>query len=157
MILPGGASVPVTVTMDAEHLSCGPLTYTGTVAFESNDPLVADYSVPVTFITNCTSGYQYLPGDANMFAGGWQPAVIGADVTFLVNYFRAAATPCFQGGMYAPADVNGDCNVFGSDVTYLVGYFRGMSVLHYCPAVPTVWPTPAELPATAPAGWPNCE
>ncbi len=61
---------------------------------------------------------QFLPGDAN-----GDGRVIGADVTYLVGYFRAinpAPEPFLAG------DANGDCAVIGSDITYLVNYFRGI-------------------------------
>jgi len=102
-------------------------------------------------------GYAYLPGDANMAAGGWQPAVIGADVTYLVNYFRATAEPCLMNGFYCSADVNGDCIVIGSDVTYLVNYFRGQNLILNCEDYPPVWQTPEDLPVDSPTGWPNCD
>lgn len=100
------------------------------------------------------SGYVYLPGDANMSAGLWPPAVIGGDVTFLVNYFRGISNPCLFDGFYASADVSGDCMVIGGDVSYLVNYFRGLAEIHYCEDYPPEWPP---IPDQAPAGWPNCE
>jgi len=60
-------------------------------------------------------------------------------------------------GFWASADANGDCNVIGSDVTYLVNAFRGFFSILYCIDYPPAWPTPADLPPVAPAGWPNCE
>jgi len=99
-------------------------------------------------------GYEYLSGDANMAAGLWPPAVIGADVTYLVNYFRGQAESCLIDGFYVSGDANGDCSVIGSDVTYLVNYFRGLNEIHYCPDYEPVWPP---VPDDAPAGWPNCE
>ncbi|MCP4581994.1 MAG: hypothetical protein GY839_10270 [candidate division Zixibacteria bacterium] len=101
--------------------------------------------------------YQYLPGDANMPNGIWPPTVIGADVTYLVNYFRALNDPCLLDGFFASADANGDCLVIGSDVTKLVTYFRGLTTLSYCIDYEPAWPTPADLPVGAPSGWPNCE
>ncbi len=109
------------------------------------------------FGTTNGNTYEYLPGDANMAAGSWPPNVIGADVTYLVNYFRAIAAPCLVGGFYNSADANGDCSVIGADVTYLVQYFRGAGDLQYCPDYETAWPTPEDLPIDAPSGWPNCE
>ncbi len=102
-------------------------------------------------------GFQYLPGDANMAAGSWPPNVIGADVTYLVNYFRAIAAPCLVGGFYNSADANGDCSVIGADVTYLVQYFRGANELHFCPDYEPTWQSSGDLPPEAPDGWPNCE
>jgi hypothetical protein len=101
--------------------------------------------------------YDYLPGDANMPNGIWPPAVIGADVTYLVNYFRAISGPCLLDDFYCSADVNGDCLVIGSDVTRLVNYFRGLSDIVWCPDYEPCWPTPDDLPADMPSGWPNCE
>ena len=103
--------------------------------------------------------YQYLPGDANMYNGSWPPAVIGSDVTYLVNYFRGITTnpSCLLNGFYTAADVNGDCHVIGSDVTRLVNYFRGLGVIEPCPDYPPAWQAPADCPGEAPAGWPNCE
>ncbi len=104
-----------------------------------------------------TTTYEYLPGDANMAAGSWPPNVIGADVTYLVNYFRAIAAPCLVGGFYNSADANGDCSVIGADVTYLVQYFRGANELHFCPDYEPTWQSSGDLPAEAPDSWPNCE
>ncbi len=101
--------------------------------------------------------FEYLPGDANMAAAAWPPNVIGADVTYLVNYFRAIASPCLLDGFYASGDANGDCAVIGADVTYLVQYFRGANDIQYCPDYEPAWSTPDELPVNEPDGWPNCE
>jgi hypothetical protein len=80
----------------------------------------------------------YMPGDANS-----DDQVIGSDVTFLVNYFRAMATPpdsCWnpdtQSFLYSAADANGDCQVIGSDVTLIVNYFRALADIRFCPATP---------------------
>jgi len=102
--------------------------------------------------------YEYLPGDVNMAAGMWPPAALGSDVTYLVNYLRGlpSAAPCLVGGFWASADANGDCSVLGSDVTRVVNYLRGIGALMSCPAFPSAWPTPSDLPVTPPAGWPNC-
>ena len=105
----------------------------------------------------CVVYYQYLPGDANMAAGSWPPNVIGADVTYLVNYFRAIAAPCLLDGFYTSGDANGDCSVIGADVTYLVQYFRGANELHFCPDYEPSWSGSGDLPAEAPDGWPNCD
>ena len=123
--------------------------------------------VTVTASTNTTldvemrvapEGYAYLPGDANMNNGAWPPAVIGSDVTYLVNFFRGlTANPaCLLDGFYASADVNASCTVIGSDVTRLVNFFRGSGVIEYCPAYEPLWHNTGELPAEPPAGWPNC-
>ncbi|MCP4583388.1 MAG: hypothetical protein GY839_17405 [candidate division Zixibacteria bacterium] len=101
----------------------------------------------------------YLPGDVNMFNGAWPPAVIGGDVTYLVNYFRSlpASQPCLIGGFWNSADANGDCNIIGSDVTKLVAYFRGQGDVQYCPEYPPMWLSPDDLPLEAPEAWPGCE
>ena len=101
---------------------------------------------------------QYLLGDVNMYSGTWPPAAIGADVTYLVNYFRGTpAHACLLDGFWCSADVNGDCAVIGSDVTRLVNYFRGISALQWCPEHPPAWQTITDLPVDPPEGWPNCE
>jgi hypothetical protein len=115
----------------------------------------------ITLLTPDTGGgtnYDYLPGDANMAAGIWPPLVIGGDVTYLVNYFRGAPTnpACELDNFYCAADANGDCNIIGSDVTRLVSYFRGTAELSFCPEYMPSWPTPDDLPAEAPDGWPGC-
>ncbi len=99
----------------------------------------------------------YFPGDINMWVGDWPPLVIGADVSYLVNYFRNKAEPCFLDSFFGPADVNGDCAVIGSDVTYLVNYFRNLNDLTYCPFHPTNWPESSDLPGEMPFNWPNCQ
>lgn len=103
--------------------------------------------------------FNYLPGDANMATGGWPPAVIGSDVTYLVTYFRGVVTnpACMLSGFYAAADVNGDCRVIGSDVTRLVNYFRSQGIIEPCPDYPPTWVIPNDCPEIAPVGWPNCE
>jgi hypothetical protein len=104
-----------------------------------------------------TSGYDYVPGDANMINAQWPPQVIGSDVTYLVGYFRALNPPCPLDGFYASGDANGDCLVIGSDVTKMVTYFRGLTELSFCPDYEPMWPTPADCPEEAPSGWPGCE
>jgi len=103
--------------------------------------------------------YEYLPGDVNMSGGGWPATATGPDVTYLVNFFRGALTShaCYLDGFWASADANGDCNIIGSDVTKLVNVFRGLGSILYCIDYPPAWPTPADLPPSAPSGWPNCE
>ncbi len=101
--------------------------------------------------------YDYLPGDCNMAGSVWPPVISGADVTYLVNYFRGLQPGCLLGGFYAAADINSDCSVIGSDVTCLVNYFRGMHVITYCPDYVPNWPTPEDCPANMPAVWPDCE
>ena len=102
-------------------------------------------------------GFSYVPGDANMIHGIWPPAVIGSDVTYLVNFFRGLDDPCYLNGFYAAADVNGDCQVIGSDVTRLVNYFRGLTDISFCSNFTPAWLTPADCPTDKPAGWPYCE
>ena len=104
-------------------------------------------------------GYEYLPGDANMYNGSWPPEIIGGDVTYLVNYFRGflSSQPCLLDGFWASADANGDCSVIGSDVTKLVNYFSGFGVISWCPDYEPAWLTPGDFPAEAPDGWPDCE
>ena len=102
-------------------------------------------------------GYEYLPGDANMYNGIWPPQCIGSDVTYLVNYFRGVGNACELDGFWASADANGDCQIIGSDVTRLVSYFRGIGDILYCPDYEPLWLTPDDLPEQAPDGWPNCE
>ncbi|MCD6161790.1 MAG: right-handed parallel beta-helix repeat-containing protein [candidate division Zixibacteria bacterium] len=101
-------------------------------------------------------GYLYLPGDINMANGLWPPQVIGADVTYLVNYFKGlpASQPCLIDGFWCSADANGDCIVMGSDVTRLVGYFKGTADIKYCVNYVPAFPP---IPDDPPAGWPNCE
>jgi agmatine deiminase len=104
-------------------------------------------------------GYAYFPGDANMANGQYPPQVVGADVTYMVNYFRGheSSQPCYLSSFWASADINGDCSVIGSDVTRLVNYFRGISIIEWCPDYAPLWLTPADFPAEAPPGWPGCE
>jgi hypothetical protein len=105
---------------------------------------------------NSCFGLQYVPGDANMKNGQWPPAVNGADVTYLVAYFRGINPACLISGFYCSADVNGDCAILGSDVTRLVYYFRGMANIIYCPMYVPDWLTPSNCPANRPAVWPGC-
>ena len=106
-----------------------------------------------------SEGYEYLPGDANMYNGSWPPNVIGSDVTYLVNFFRGLPTnpACNIDGNYMAADVNASCSIIGSDVTRLVNYFRGSGAIEYCPDWEPAWHNSGELPEDAPAGWPNCD
>lgn len=109
---------------------------------------------PVILNQPIGGGYKYLPGDASMAAIQWPPAVLGGDVTYLVNYFRGVSAPCHLDGFYASADVNGDCMVITSDVTYLVNYFRGVNPLLYCPGYQSDWPP---VPSQQPDDWPGCD
>jgi hypothetical protein len=101
--------------------------------------------------------YEYLPGDANMINGQWPPKIIGADVTYLVGYFRGINRQCLVGGFFNSGDANGDCRIIGSDVTRLVSYFRGLSAISHCADYPPAWLVPDDCPTEAPIGWPNCE
>jgi len=104
-------------------------------------------------------GYAYVPGDINMHNQYWPPLVIGGDVTYLVNFFRAETTsiPCLIDSLWVSADVNGDCLANGNDITRMVSYFRGLINLSFCPDYPPRWHTPLELPDRPPEGWPPCE
>ena len=110
-------------------------------------------------VTAKMPGLQYMLGDANMAIRDWPPAVIGSDVTYLVNYFRGApsSVPCLINGFYAAADVTGDCHVIGSDVTRLVNFFRGVGELEPCMDYMPAWRPSDEVPADPPTGWPNCD
>jgi hypothetical protein len=156
-IAPGDPDLPISVTMGAEGLPEG--EYTGDILIYSDDPENSEISIAVSLFIGDSFLNQYLPGDANMPTGIWPPQVIGSDVTYLVGYFRAINGPCLLGdpGFFCSADANGDCQVIGSDVTRMVTYFRGMADLSYCPDYEPAWPTPDDLPAEAPSGWPNCE
>ncbi|MCP4580401.1 MAG: hypothetical protein GY839_02195 [candidate division Zixibacteria bacterium] len=102
---------------------------------------------------------KYLPGDANMANGTWPPSIIGADVTYLVNFFRSmpSSQSCLLDGFWCSADANGDCQIIGGDVTKLVNYFRGFASISFCPDYQPAWPTPDDLPTEAPDDWPNCD
>ncbi|MCD6162118.1 MAG: cell envelope integrity protein TolA [candidate division Zixibacteria bacterium] len=170
-IAPGGADVDINVTMDAENLTSEGL-YTGAINFTSNDPLALTQRVPVTFQVGSGGPdcYEYMAGDVNQHLGLWIPRVIGGDVTYLVNYFKGSpsSVPCMMHNseaanpyFWASADANGDCIVMGSDVIKLVGYFRGAQSIMWCTDYLPCWhpvdPSFDPPPATAPAGWPNCE
>lgn len=157
------------------HAESGTYQVDGTIG----QPIVGqassdNYTVDAGFwIGAGTSGpdcYEYMAGDANMANGLWKPMVLGADVTFLVNYFKGspASNPCLVNNpsagnpyFWASADANGDCIVMGSDVIKLVGYFRGAQSIMWCADYEPCWhPTGAvgtPAPETAPPGWPNCE
>ncbi|MCP4582025.1 MAG: hypothetical protein GY839_10430, partial [candidate division Zixibacteria bacterium] len=128
----------------------------GSDGFVTEYGMYLDNVSRLDYIQTC---FEYLPGDVNMYNGAWPAMVIGGDVTFLVNYFRGlpSSNPCPLGGFWASADANGDCLVIGSDVTKLVNYFRGMGDPANCPDYDPCWPTPDDLPPSAPGGWPNCE
>ncbi len=154
------SSYPIDLTINTAGMSAG--TYIDSITIISDDPDTPTLFEPI-IVLQVTSGsytFDYLPGDANMFAGSWPPSVLGADVTYLVNYFRGLAAPCYMYNpsltspyFYASADANGDCSVIGSDVTFIVNYFRGLATITYCPNYPPNFPP---VPSIAPAGWPNC-
>ncbi|MCP4580873.1 MAG: hypothetical protein GY839_04600 [candidate division Zixibacteria bacterium] len=123
-------------------------------------PMEVMQQLDLAFVINGGGNlYEYLPGDVNMYNGIWPPLVIGGDVTYLVNYFRAnpASQSCLLDGFWCSADANGDCMVIGSDVTRLVNYFRGLAAITYCPDCDPAWLTPDDLPEEEPLGWPNCD
>jgi hypothetical protein len=123
------------------------------------------------------AGYLYLPGDTQMPNPGmsWPPSLLGADVTYLVNYYSNASShgACLMYNadapgtvpipyyLFASADVNGDCKNIGGDVTWLVNYFAGTFGppsevdVGYCSFFVPLWPTPDDVPATRPTGWPT--
>ncbi len=107
----------------------------------------------IEWFNNPSVTFDYVCGDANMYAGHWPPAVQGSDVTYMVNYLRGSSKPCLIDTAYAPADVNGDCKVIGADVSVLVNYFRGMATLVPCPDFMPAWPP---LPDSQPVDWPIC-
>jgi hypothetical protein len=159
---------PVYVYLDDDSLSVAITDISGSFSHFFNIPelppdfyfiTARDTSGYYDFTVLKIGGYQYLPGDANMYNGGWPPSILGADATFLINFFRGSSVnrPCLLDGFWASADVNGDCNIIGSDVTRLINYMRGSGSILYCPDYEPAWHTPAELPPTAPEGWPNCE
>jgi hypothetical protein len=122
---------------------------------------LAEINSDLAFCIFATTGggdtYDYLPGDANMINGQWPPKIIGADVTYLVGYFRGINGQCLVGGFYNSGDANGDCTIIGSDVTRLVSYFRGLSDIAHCADYTPAWLVPDDCPTEAPIGWPNCE
>jgi M6 family metalloprotease-like protein len=121
------------------------------------------------------AGFAYLPGDVNMHNGVWPPApVVGADATYLINFFRGFTTSqvCFMNNPSAPvlwpsgqpgpyfwasADVNGDCQIIGADATKLINYLRGNGTISWCVEYDPLWHNTGELPGSAPPGWPNCQ
>ena len=127
--------------------------------FEASGEGQSSAEIVQALVGSLHSGYEYLPGDANMYNGSWPPAAIGGDVTYLVNYFRGIETslPCLLDGFWASGDANGDCLVIGSDVTRLINYLRGTGSLSWCPDYEPCWPTPGDVPAEAPPSWPNCD
>ena len=149
------SSFDILLEYNSTELDTG--SYSDIIHIQSNDVDIPDTSVFV-FLTIVSPGYEYLPGDVNMAKGIWPPAVIGSDVTYLVNYFKGShvSQSCLLDGFWASADANGDCIVMGSDVIKMVNYFRGNphSSISYCPEYEPCWPP---IPDDAPSGWPNCE
>ncbi len=129
-------------------------TYTGCVCAEFFEPVIINSTINID-----GGGYAYLPGDVNMYYATWPPQTLGNDVTYLVNYFRGfeSSYPCMLNGLFASADINGDCQVIGSDVTLLVNYFRAIAEILYCEDYQPIWLSEDDLPAEMPNGWPSCE
>jgi hypothetical protein len=100
--------------------------------------------------------YPYLPGDVNMYNGIWEPAIIGSDATYLINYFlgRSTSHPCVFDSLWAAADINGDCRIIGSDVTKLINYLIGSGSISHCPDYPPCYPP---IPPNPPLEWPGCD
>jgi len=139
----GDGPVNINVLMDATDLLPG--TYTGDIKFQSNDPVSPSFGVPVEFVVNKVFGY--IPGDANMGEALWPAELTGADVTYLVGYFRWLNHGCAFEGFFASADANGDCVIIGSDVTYLVNYFRQLAPTpDGCPDYPHMPPVEETYP-----------
>ncbi len=103
------------------------------------------------------SSYEYLLGDASMYATSWPPSLTGGDATYLLYYFYGSNEACEIDGIWLSADVNASCSVTMADITVLTNYFRGLAELKYCPYRPPLWFDEGDLPGSAPAGWPNCE
>jgi hypothetical protein len=144
------------------HSESGAYSIDGTIG----QPIVgvsssANYRIEAGFWVGAGApmGYEYLPGDVNMYGGTWPPAATGPDVTYLVNFFRGLPTShsCLLDGFWCSADANGDCNIIGSDVTKRINVARGIGSIDYCPDYPPAWPSPLDVPAEAPPGWPGCE
>jgi hypothetical protein len=160
---------PNTYSVSFEHADYQDTTVTD-VVITSGGITVLD--VEMTPAVTC---FNYLPGDVNMYNGVWPPnPVVGADATYLINFFRGFTTshacymnnpsapvlwPNGQPGQYfwASADVNGDCQVIGADVTKLINYLRGSGTLSYCVEYEPCWHNAGEVPGSAPGDWPNCQ
>jgi hypothetical protein len=110
------------------------------------------------------SGYEYIPGDANMGVVAWPTSLDGGDVTRMVRYFKGLNEPCvFRNPLahhaptpdtladtvfYAAADANGNCETRGSDVTRLVSYFKSTAPAPAsCVDYPPITPIEANFPA----------
>jgi len=139
----------------------GPYNYYGANACDTTGSI--NYSTIVlnacyTFV-ELVEPYQYVPGDVNMAVGQWPPHPGLSDVTYLVNYFRGlpSSQQCLINGLWASADINGDCLIVGSDVTYMVNHFRGINDIRFCPNYPPAWPSEEDAPAEMPDGWPACD
>jgi len=104
------------------------------------------------------AGFAYLPGDVSMALGVWPPIVLGGDRTHLIGYLLMQGhAACMLDGFWASADINGDCVILGGDATALLNYIIGGGSITHCPDYEPLWPTPDDLPDTAPEGWPNCD
>jgi hypothetical protein len=147
-------SINVRFKLVTSRLEIGDYSTVAALSHNCPDP---DWPNPAYIDVNLFVRYEYLPGDANMQVGGWPPQVLGSDITYLVGYFRGLNPPCNLDGFYASADANGDCQIIGGDITRINSYLRGIIGLEYCPDYPPAWPTPNDIPAEAPPGWPNCE
>ncbi len=129
------------------------------------------YIDDITWVDNASgpSGYEYIPGDANMGIVSWPTMLEGGDVIRLVRYFKGLAPACLfynplahhapapdtlaDTVFYAAADANGNCETRGSDVTRLVAYFKSIAdAPAHCIDYPPITPVQANFPAcTTPA------
>ena len=122
------------------------------------DPEGSQLTYDIFFSSMSFKELLYIPGDISMYLGHWPPTIIGGDVSYFVNYFRGSPSsqPCFLGGFWCSADVNGDCRVIGSDITRLINYFYDQNNITFCPDYPPAWDI-WEPPENPPPGWPGCE
>lgn len=129
------------------------------------------YLDDIGWVDNSTgpSGYEYIPGDANMGIVSWPTLLEGGDVIRLVRYFKGLNPACMFHNpsahhapapdtladtvFYAAADANGNCETRGSDVQRIVAYFKGIADAPvYCTDYPPITPIQANFPAcTTPA------
>jgi hypothetical protein len=75
-----------------------------------------------TFPYSVKNGYVNAPRDDRSVRGdaNCSGALLGADVTYLINYFRGLVDrPC----SLRAGDANAGGSITGADVTYLVNYF----------------------------------
>ncbi len=108
-----GAQQADTIGISLSSDGLEPGEYYDTVLIETDHPESSSLTAPIQLTV-------YIHGDVNC-----DDRIIGSDVTYLVNYFRAIAAPFCD--PFLRGDTNGDCAVIGSDVTFLVNYFRGIS------------------------------